>query len=66
MLYIGTSTQFQLHVVNRNALEQSGGTNRVDATITNLAPLPRKNDEMPMNPIVGNNGNKQIIVTKNK
>jgi hypothetical protein len=54
MLYIGTSTQFQLNFVNRDALDQQAGTNRVDATLANASVLHRKNDEMTM--AIINNG----------
>jgi hypothetical protein len=46
MLYIGTSTQFELHVVNQNAFEQPTGTNRVDATVATALAAPRKNEPM--------------------
>lgn len=35
MLYIGTSTQFQFHIVSRDALEQLTGSNRVDTILAN-------------------------------
>lgn len=33
MLYIGTSTQYRFHFVNRDVLEQLPGSNRVDTVI---------------------------------
>lgn len=32
LLYMSTSTQFKLHIVNRQALDQTPGSNRIDAT----------------------------------
>ena len=54
MLYIGTSTQFQLRFVNQDALDQTVGNNRVDATLNNASILPRKSGELEMNPTNGN------------
>lgn len=50
MLYIGTSTQFQLHFVNRDALEQLIGSNRIDTVFGNgiIAPRKSKHDEAVM------------------
>ncbi|CAF3446262.1 unnamed protein product [Rotaria socialis] len=54
MFYALTSTQFELHVVNRNTLDQTTGTKRVDATLAHVPILDQKNDDMPMKPVVGN------------
>ncbi len=59
MLYIGTSTQFQLHIVNQNAFDQIIGANRVDATLITVPIAPRIKDEMEMVPATGNVGDKQ-------
>ncbi len=63
MLYLSTSTQFELHIVNQNALNQPLETNRVDATLANVPTLARKNAEMEMIPVTGNITNKQTTVT---
>jgi len=59
MLYIGTSTQFKLHIVNKNALDQIVGNNRVDATLISVPVVPRINNEVEMAPVAGNGGGKQ-------
>ncbi|CAF4378873.1 unnamed protein product [Rotaria magnacalcarata] len=54
MFYALTSTQFELQVVNRSALDQTTGTRRVDATLARVSILDQKNNDMPMKPVVGN------------
>jgi hypothetical protein len=65
MLYIGTSTQFKLHIVNQNALNQLIGNNRVDAALVNAPTLLQKNDELRMIPVTGNIANKQPTAINN-
>ena len=43
LLYIGTSTQFQLHFVNRNAFDQQQiGPNRIEAGLVDGSMILRK------------------------
>ncbi|CAF1105940.1 unnamed protein product [Rotaria sordida] len=65
MCYVMTSTQFQLNFVNRDALDQSIGTKRIDATAFNASILPQKNGEiMMMKPITENINDIQPIATR--
>ena len=46
ILYIGTSTQFKLHFVNRETLDLHFGSNRIDANFANIPALKRKSDDV--------------------
>ncbi|CAF3769319.1 unnamed protein product, partial [Rotaria sordida] len=54
-----------LNFVNRDALDQSIGTKRIDATVFNAPILPQKNGEITMmKPITENINDIQPIATK--
>jgi hypothetical protein len=60
MLYIGTSTQFQFSIINRDALDQATANNRIDVTMVNVPVLPKRKDEAGMGTVAGNVEDRQL------
>jgi hypothetical protein len=54
LLYISTSTQFELTIVKRNVFDQGPASNRIDATLINAPILPGKNGGIGMIPAAVN------------
>jgi hypothetical protein len=57
LLYISTSTQFELTIVKRNVFDQGPASNRIDATVINAPKLPGKNGGIGMIPAAVNDEN---------
>ncbi|CAF0932256.1 unnamed protein product [Adineta steineri] len=51
MLYIGTSTHYQLQFVNQDALNEGIPNNRGNTVLPNIPRLSRKIDDIAMNPV---------------